>query len=55
MSDNHTARLTHCALPGSAMPVSEADTKMAVSAVGPTDKRLDALNSTATKAGISEA
>ena len=54
-SDSQTARLTHSALPGVARPLSEADTSMAVSAVGPTDSRVDALNSTATKAGSSEA
>ena len=37
------------------MPASEADTSMAVSAVGPTDSRVEALNSTATRAGKSEA
>ena len=40
---------------GGWLPPNEADTKMAVSAVGPTDKRCDALNSTATNAGSSEA
>ena len=37
------------------MPVSEADTSMAVSAVGPTDSRVEALKSTATSAGSKEA
>jgi len=37
------------------MPASEADTSMAVRAVGPTDRRVEALNSTATSAGKSEA
>jgi hypothetical protein len=37
------------------MPLSEAAIKMDVSAVGPTDKRGDALNNTATNAGNSDA
>ena len=55
MSDSHTVRLIHSVLPGAAMPLSEADTNIAVSAVGPTDKRCDALNNTATNAGNSDA
>ena len=55
MSDSHTVRLIHSALPGAAMPLSEAATKIEVSAVGPTDKRGDALNNTATSAGNNDA
>jgi hypothetical protein len=55
ISESHTVRLIHSALPGAAIPLSEAAIKMDVSAVGPTDKRGEALNSTATNAGNSEA
>ncbi|MNW69300.1 hypothetical protein D3C74_482770 [compost metagenome] len=51
----HAAMATHCALPGSAKPVSDAPISRLVSAVGPTPSRVDALNNTATSAGISEA
>jgi hypothetical protein len=37
------------------MPLSDAEIKMEVSAVGPTDKRGEALNITATNAGNSDA
>ena len=49
------ASSTQRALPGSASPVSEALTSRQVSAVAPTDKRIDAPNSAATSAGSSEA
>ena len=51
----HAARATHCALPGSARPVSEAPISRLVSAVGPTPSRVEELNSTATSAGIRDA
>ena len=50
MSASHTASNTHCALPGAASPVSEADTSDD-SAVGPTDSRVDAENSAPASAG----
>ena len=52
---SQTASSIHCALPGAASPVSEVPTSSAVSAVGPTDKRVDAQKSTATSAGSIEA
>ena len=55
MSESHTVRLTHSALPGVAMPLSEAAMRIEVSAVGPTDKRVEALNNTAINAGNSDA
>ena len=54
-SASHTARVTHCGLPGWARPVSEAAISSAVSAVGPTESRCDDENSTATSAGRMEA
>ena len=54
-SASHTASAIHCALPGSARPLSEALMSRQVSAVGPTDRRTDELNSTAISAGSSEA
>ncbi|MNV37278.1 hypothetical protein D3C71_1287920 [compost metagenome] len=51
----HAARATQSALPGSASPVSDAPIKRLVSAVGPTPKRVEELNSTATRAGIRDA
>lgn len=51
----HAASCTQCALPGSAMPVSDAPMSRLVSAVGPTPSRVDELQSTATSAGTSEA
>jgi hypothetical protein len=52
---SHTARSTQRALPGSARPLSEAATSRQVSAVGPTDSRVDAPHSTPTSAGSSAA
>ena len=52
---SHTASAIHCALPGAASPLSDALTNRQVSAVGPTARRGDALNSTAMSAGRSEA
>ncbi|MNT16060.1 hypothetical protein D3C72_1511470 [compost metagenome] len=49
------ANATHWALPGSARPVRDAPINKLVNAVGPTPRRVDELNSTATNAGISEA
>ena len=52
---SHTASSIHCALPGAAMPVSEALTSKQVRAVGPTDRRMEPLNSTAISAGSMDA
>jgi hypothetical protein len=54
-SASHTASATHSALPGVAMGVSAAAIIRLVSAVGPTDSRAEAENSTATSAGSMEA
>ena len=54
-SASHIASCTHWALPGAASPVSDALTSRQVSAVGPTDRRGEALNNTAISAGSSEA
>ena len=51
----HAASATHSALPGIARGASEAPTSKLVSAVGPTDRRADALHSTPTSAGMNEA
>ena len=48
---SHTARLIHPRLPGAANPDNEDATSRQVNAVGPTDRRVEAPNSTATKAG----
>src|SRR3954470_22692230 len=50
-SASQTARATHCADPGSAMPTSEAPTSTLDSADGPTDRRVEAENSTAASIG----
>ena len=55
ISASHTARLTHCALPGSARPTRDAPINRLVSAVGPTPRRVDELHSTATNAGSRDA
>ena len=52
---SQTASSTQWVLPGSARPCSEVPTSRQVSAVGPTDSRVEALNSTATSAGSREA
>ena len=49
------ASATHCALPGSAKPVSDAPMSRLVSAVGPTPSRVDELHSTATMPGNRDA
>jgi len=54
-SVSHTASETQSADPGVASPASDALTSRQVMAVGPTDRRCDAPNSTATSAGSIEA
>jgi len=54
-SVSHTAIATHSALPATASGAIEAPTNRLVSAVGPTDRRCDELNSTAINAGHSAA
>ena len=51
ISASHTASSTHCALPGSASPTSDAPTSTLVRADGPTDSRVEPLNRTAARAG----
>ena len=51
----HAASATQWALPGSAIPVRDAPISRLVSAVGPTPRRVDELQSTATRAGTREA
>ena len=51
----HAASATQCAEPGSARPVSEAPISSALRAVGPTPRRGEPLNSTATRAGTMDA
>ena len=55
MRHSQTASATHSALPGMASGPSEAPTSRLDRAVGPTDSRVDALNSTPISAGSSEA
>ena len=55
MIASQTANATHCALPGAAIPASDELTSRQVKAVGPTESRVDEPQSTATKAGKSEA
>jgi hypothetical protein len=50
-SDSHTASATHCVLPGSARPMSDAPTSTLVRADGPTDSRVELPNITATSMG----
>jgi hypothetical protein len=52
---SHTASSIQRALPGSARPVRDALTSRHDNAVGPTDRRGDALNNTATSAGSIDA
>jgi hypothetical protein len=49
--DNQAAKATHSAEPGAARPVNDAATSTQVSAAGPTDRRVEPPNSTASKAG----
>ena len=48
---SQTAKDTHCVLPGSARPMRDAPTSTLVSADGPTDKRVELPNITATSIG----
>jgi hypothetical protein len=48
---SQTASSTHCALVGWASPVSDAPISTQLSAEGPTDRRVDPLNMTATSIG----
>jgi hypothetical protein len=50
-SDSHTASATHWSEAGAASPASEAATSTLVSAEGPTDRRVELPNSTATSIG----
>ena len=52
---SQTASATHCGLPGSARPISEAAVRTQVRAAGPTESRVELLKSTATSSGNSAA